>query len=678
MKQNKPIYDRKRTRKCWPALLCCLLSLAAAAQNKHADKLFARWDYYKAAKCYAHTAKKHPSQDVHYKLGESYRMMEKYRQAAMWYDKVYAAGAYSNPDFYLHYGLVLKSTDQCPKAKEVLAKYAAMVPGDTLARFYSNACDLIAEDHHWDEPVSITNLATLNTVSSDFGPVPYRKGVVFASSRKTPNHDYLVYGWTGDYYLDVFYAEKDTNGLQFKKAVQVGENTVDLVYHDGPASFTKNFDTIYISRTFHDLKGRKKRTLNVNRVKIYSAAMGEHRWKRMEPFPYNNDTFSVAHPFVTPDGSRIYFSSDMPGGYGNADLYVCMREGNGWGMPQNLGPMVNTFGREIFPSVDSLGNLYFSSDGYAGFGGLDLCVAWKEKTGGFRQAKVLKSPFNSPMNDFGMAFLHNGKSGYFSSNREGGKGDDDIYYFDLDRDSVPQKLVTSIYTIGYRPYEDLDANVKIHLSFIDSKTRNPIDSGRFWRIDAATQKYDEELFSHAQTEFTVPEKTITRIHALCRFYDLFEDSIVVPNFLHDTTLSFIIALNRTPVKEKIIVMRSDSKVKGKSDQALFDLDKYNIRPDAAKHLDSVVMYMQEYPDAVVDISAHTDSRGSAKYNMTLSEKRAQSAMRYLASKGIAAPRMRAKGYGFTRLVNHCEKGVKCTEAEHQQNRRVEFWIKASF
>lgn len=651
-------------------------------QNKHADKLFARWEFYKAAKCYEKTAKKKPSQDIHYKLGECYRLMENYREAKSWYDKVDAAGAYNQPDFYLHYGLILKNNDACDQAKAAFNKYTTMKPGDTLGRFYAASCDVIKADHQWDEKIKVGNVSDINTSSAEFSPVRYKQGLVFASTRKPVSHDYMKYEWTGDYYLDVYYAERDTQKNEFVKIHPVAENKINQAYHDGPAAFSPNFDTIYISRTYHDLKGKKKRTLDVNRVKIFYAKTGDASWKAMKPFQYNNDTFSVAHPCLSSDGNQLYFSSDMPGGYGGADLYKCERAANGtWGSPVNLGALVNTFGKEAFPYVDSLGNLYFSSDGYMGFGGLDICVAQRNKsTGLFKQARVMKAPFNSSTNDFGIMFTQNGKAGYFSSNRFEGKGKDDIYEFNLNNEDVPQKLLAENYTIGYRPYTDLDAVARVHMTFVDSRNGLPLDTGKFWRVDSATQKYEEVLFKNGFVDFTIPEKSKTSINAMVRFYDLFQNNIRLPNLLEDTVMNIVVQLNRTPVKERIIVMKTDVKktTAGRSDQALFDFGKYDIRPDAARQLDSVVIYMQEYPDAVVDISAHTDSRGTAKYNMTLSEKRAQSAMRYLNSKGIVTARMRAKGYGFERLVNKCAKNVKCSDAEHQQNRRVEFWIRASF
>src|SRR5581483_8759206 len=196
---------------------------------------------------------------------------------------------------------------------------------------------------------------------------------------------------------------------------------LNKTYHNGPVTFSKNYDTIYFNRVSKELKGKEKRTLKVERNKIYTAIYKDGSWTDLKPFQYNNDTFSVATPCLANNGSRIYFSSDMPGGYGGDDIYYCDKLADGsWGKPVNAGPNINTFGDEKCPGVDSAGNLYFSSNGYKGFGGMDICVS-KNTKNGFSKSAVLKEPFNSAGDDYGMIFVQNGKVGYFSSNRKGGK-----------------------------------------------------------------------------------------------------------------------------------------------------------------------------------------------------------------------------------------------------------------
>lgn len=426
-----------------------LFCVKTHAQTAKADRLFENWDYFRAAQLYDKEAKKHGKTDVYFKLGECYRKMNWYKEEQAAYDKVNAAGTYSKPEFYLDYGQVLKNNGKYDQAKAAFEKYAELVPSDPRGKFFSNSIDVVNDDRKTDESIKIRNVSSLNTPSADFCPVLYKDGIVFTTSRKSAGHE-KTYGWTGTGYLQLYYAKK-TNDTTFAEATPFGGKIIDQKYHDGPACFSKNYDTIYTSRVEKDLKGEEKKTLKIERNKIFSSVMKDNEWTKVVPFPFNSDTFSVANPFLTKDGSRIYFVSDMPGGFGKTDIYYCNRQGTSWSKPVNMGPNINTFNKEKFPAIDTAGNFYFSSDGYQGFGGLDICVALNQN-GQLQKAIPMKYPFNSFTDDYGIMFLKDGKTGYFSSNRyEGGKGDDDILYFDLLHDQVDTGLVTSIYTIGYKP-----------------------------------------------------------------------------------------------------------------------------------------------------------------------------------------------------------------------------------
>ncbi len=432
-------------------IIAALLSMTSYAQTKKADQLYERWDYFRASKLYEKEAEKNPSADIYFKLGETYRKMNLYKEQLAAYDKVNAAGTYSKPEFYLKYGEALKNNGKYDQAKVAFDKYNQLMPSDPRGKFYSASIDIVKEDHQWDEQIGFHNVAALNTSEAEFSPVLYKDGLVFATSRKSPGHS-KIYGRTGGNYLDLYYAKIGDNATEFIDIETFGGKNIFKEYHGGPASFTKNFDTIYISRVAKDLKGKKRKSLEIERNKIFMSTMKNGDWAEAEPFMLNNDVYSVANPFISPDGSRLYFVSDMPGGFGETDIYYCKRENDGWGAPINMGPNINTFGREKFPSMDSEGNFYFASDGYQGFGGLDICVALKNGDS-FDKAIPMKYPINSYTDDFAIAFLENDQTGYISSNRyEDGKGDDDIYYFNLKEIDIE----ASAYTIGYRP----DAGIK--------------------------------------------------------------------------------------------------------------------------------------------------------------------------------------------------------------------------
>ncbi|MEI7846205.1 MAG: OmpA family protein, partial [Chloroflexota bacterium] len=355
----------------------------------------------------------------------------------------------------------------------------------------------------------------------------------------------------------------------------------DHLWHDGPVCFNSGFTEIFINRTqiMHDKGKREPGHVRTHLLKIFTSTLKEGKWVVPQPFFLNNDQYSVGHPALSPDGATLYFVSDMPGGYGETDIYVCQRTGDTWSPAVNLGATVNTPGKEMFPFIAANGDLYFSSDGLPGFGGLDLFVTRKGEKG-WGVPRNLGQPINSSFDDFSIA-ISSAENGLFSSNRPGGKGSDDIY--------------------------------------------------GFYKI--------------------VPEPVIPAPPPIATLYT----GIPTP-----------------PAK------RTDTLVPDKPyrlENIFYDFDKWNIRDDAKPALDNLVSLMKKFPISV-ELSSHTDCRGSETYNLELSQKRAESAVRYIISQGIAPNRITAKGYGKSRPANSCNclPGSGCTEAEHQFNRRTEFMV----
>jgi outer membrane protein OmpA-like peptidoglycan-associated protein/tetratricopeptide (TPR) repeat protein len=429
-------------------------------QTKKADRLFEKWEYYEAAKLYEEAVKEDPSSDNYYKLGQCYQKMFLFPEAVAAYDKVNAAGNYNRADFYLNYGLMLKTNERYTEAREAFSKYNNMAPSDPRGKLYMASCDVVIDDLNKPVGVTVTNLG-MNNGAAAFSPALYDGGIVYASNDASSDGS-KTFAWTGKNFLDLSYAKRGSSDTEFGSSSSFNSSDVNHKYHDGPASFSKNADTVYFNRVSRELKGEKKRTLGVERSKIYYSVKKDGKWSDAEAFSYNSDAYGMFTPFVTADGSRLYFASDMPGGLGETDIYYCVRNGNGWSEPINVGSSVNTIGREQFPSLDAEGNLYFASDGYMGYGGLDICVA-RLSGGAFDHAEVLKFPLNSAGNDYGIVFLKSAKSGYVSSDRKGGKGDADIYHFDLDKDSIPCEINTTIYVIGYecKPKKEEVADMRV-------------------------------------------------------------------------------------------------------------------------------------------------------------------------------------------------------------------------
>ncbi len=656
-------------------ILLAIFSIPFLAQEKRADNLANHDDFAEAARLYKKAAHKHPSQQLFYKLGECYRKMNNYEEALNSYTEVNNFGPFPDSRFYLTYGLLLKNNNRYDLAKVEFKKYDSLMPSDTIGKMYLNSCDIVTEDHKWDLPIKLDDVKGVNSVYSDFGAVPYKNGIVFTSTRREPMFDKIIDGWTGGYYQDIYYAKKDTVSGEFGMPVVMEENMIDLHFHDGPAFFSKNYDSIYISRTRYDLPKSLRKDQAPDRIKIYSAKMGEYKWSGMTPLSLNSNNYSVAYPFISSDGSKLYFSSDMPGGFGGSDIYVCNREKDGWSSPVNLGPAVNTSGREIYPVLDSAGNLYFSSDGYAGFGGLDICVSL-QKNGAFSKAIPMKYPFNSVTDDFGIAFLKNGRSGYISSNRGGGTGNDDIYHFDLDRDNMDKSVSTSIYTIGYRPnQQDTIKFARVNVSVYDFQSSLPLDSGTVSYVNIATKSDSQLVFSKGLTQFKLPGNSNWLLTVSASGYYELEDTLRVGKLINDTIINrayslakFQSAENSQPVEKNQEPLSNQTSFSNIN----FDFDNYDIRPDALGTLDQVAQYMLLNPIPRLEISGYADCRGTFEYNIALSEKRAEASLKYLTSKGVSRLRIKTKGYGYEHPLNNCVKNVECSEDQYEVNRRVEF------
>ncbi len=582
-------------KKLYIIFIAILLCSTVNANTRKADRLFENWDYFKAAKLYAKEADKNPSADVYYKLGECYRKMNNYKQLEQAADdKVNSYGTYKEPIFYLHYGQVLVANGKNKEAKIAFDKYSELQPNDPKGKFFSESITIIENDHKTDQLIKTTNVSQLNTENADYNPVKYKDGIVFATARKTEGHN-KIYSWTGANYLDLYYAKSTTDKLKFDDIKPFGGKINSKKYHDGPACFSANYDTIYVSRVDKTLRGEMKKTLKVERNQIFVSTMKDGKWLKAKEFQYNSDTFSVANPYLSADGTRLYFVSDMPNGYGQTDIYYCVKQGKEWSTPINMGPNINTFNREKFPMIDSVGNFYFSSDGYQGIGGMDICVSICNNDY-FQKAIPMKSPINSTYDDYGILFTQYDKAGYISSSRtNGSQGDADIYYFDIQKDNVDKNLVASIYTIGYKTN---------YIAPVVAAAPAPV-----------------------KPIVAPPPPPV-----------VFNTSTLVQHFIY------------------------------------FDFDKFDLRDNAVSYLDSIVVYMKENPKSKMRMTAHCDERGSAKYNMSLSNKRAKVTYNYLVENGIKKDRISAKGFGLTRMVNKCENGVVCTEKEHQQNRRVEFYF----
>lgn len=420
-------------------LLASLFCLVAAgtvfgqAKLKRANKAYANLDYIGAIEMYTQVLDKRDVSEAKINLADCYRKISNTAEAEYWYGQVVRLPE-AEPTHYLFYGMMLHTNGKCELAQEWFDKYIAAVPDDLRGQYLAKACDY--EEEYMTKNAGIYDVKHLpfNTSKDDFSPMIYKDGVVFTSEYLKSGPVKREHTWTGDPFTELFYVNSkkvsdETMEHEYGKAEKFS-NRINSKYHDATASFSEGDKQIFFTRN-NLFKGKTGRDDNrVVRLKIFYAesADGGTNWTNIQGVPFNSDEYSVAHPTLSTDGSMLYFSSDMPGGFGGMDLYASEFENGRWGPPLNLGPSINTEGNEIFPYYSKDSKLYFSSDGHIGLGGLDI-FSMDDNDGNWSDISNIGYPLNSISDDFGIVLNEENNFGYFTSDREGGTGDDDIYSF---------------------------------------------------------------------------------------------------------------------------------------------------------------------------------------------------------------------------------------------------------
>ena len=627
-------------------VLCLLAVLPLQAQYsllKSADREFDTFNFINAIELYQQAYAAKPDIRTAERLAESYYHIRNYREAETWYARL-ANHDEAKIDHILQYGHILRNNSKFREAKaqyqRVALKAEGVITQQELDMLYASCDSAVVWLENPIKAVEIKNQKKWNSEQAEFGATKGPDGLYFASDRfDGASHPDVIYGWTGNPYLAMYVADDDSVN-------KVDAKWSDGANHFGPATFSTTKNEVYFAVTRNltrDEKRKAGKDVTVN-IEIFSNSLDVANWgENATPFRYNNITqWSVGDPFLSVTGDTLYFTSDMTGGSGGTDIYYVVRQSDGsWGDAVSMGPAVNTSGDERFPAIDEKGDFYFSSNGHLGMGGLD--VYRLERDGGASKAVNLGFPFNSPYDDFSIRFDKE-LEGYVTSNRSGGAGADDIYWFNLNK-------IIQI---------DLEGGV------YNAKTRLPITGAKVTLTPAGDEANAVVVSSGAdgKFKFNLAEDADYNLTAEQTGFRPFTPMTFTTSGIDSsTTLTKDIFLD--PVEEKeVVVLRN----------IYFDFDKADIRPDAALELDKIAAFLNSDPSVRIELSAHADSRGTHEYNMKLTQRRAESSVAYLVSKGIAADRLVAKGYGFTKLANHCAKGVECTEEEHQWNRRVEFFV----
>lgn len=614
-------------------LLLAVGTSLATAQNKdtkRADDLYNRLVYTDAAAAYQKLLKDDKgSRYVFERLANSYYFINDTKKAETYYRRVVRART-ANPETVYNYAQSLKANGKFAEHNTWMKTFAEMKPNDSRAQEFLKNPNYIPTIMDAVPRFSATNLEEINTEYSEFGGITLGKTFYFSSARNTQRRNY---GWNEEPYLDVY--EASIVGGTVKDAVLM-EGDVNTKFHEGNVAISPNGKRIYFDRNDYYRRKYDKSEEGINQINLYYAELVDGEWQDVQLMPFNSSEYSTGHPALSPDGSTLYFVSDKPGGKGSSDIYkVSVNPDGGFGSPEIVGGGVNTEGKEVFPFVDSAGTLYFSSDGHLGIGLLDV-FAFEDGT-----IKNLGVGVNSADDDFAFKYDPVTEGGYVSSNREGGKGSDDIYAI--------QKI---------EPPCEVTINVKV----INEYTDEPIFGARVDMYDLIQNKLSTRSTSEIGMSALLAE--CEKPHVLQGFKEGFEPNAVDVSAAPTGEVSAIIELR--PI-EAIIV---DDKVV--LNPILFDYDKHNIKPQAAFELDKLVAIMKKYPNMVIAVESHTDFRGNNDYNLSLSERRAQSTVQYVISQGIDVSRISGKGFGETDPEINC--GTNCTEEEHQTNRRSEFII----
>ncbi len=616
-----------------------------------ANKEFEKKNFTAAADIYKEVGRREKNRNIrkeaYFKQGLALLMTNEYRDAERAFEKSQRykstkGGDRMDSDAIRYQADALKLQEKYAEAIIKYDEYLKDNPDDEDVKRAKEGCELALKWKDEKTRYVVENFKKANSRESDFAPWYIdRVGVIFTSAR-AGGMNKKEYGWTGQYFDDIYVCkERKRRGQVSYENPELLKGTVNTKYSDGVASFDgKGREIYYTQCNSEDGKGL--------RCKIYSAKkMGRESYEQPYLLDFNSDSFSCGHPAISPDGKQMYFASNMPGGYGGWDLYVVnyVRRGRTWSVPLNLGPTINTKGDEMYPYLHSDGTLYFASNGHVTLGGLD--ILFTTGTGQeWTEPENIKSPINSGGDDFGLWLAEDKESGYFSSNRDGGRGSDDIYSFTM---KPCELMLTGVVR---------DKKTKAVIPNAQVIIKNNQDTTTITLTTDETGAYKLPLTRETKYE----------LFAQGPVNDYYRDS---PKEFETTEgVKCFTTLQRDFELQKL-------EVKFTVEGILYDLDRANIRPDAARILDdSVVAILKEFPRIKIELGSHTDCRATHEYNDTLSQARADSAVEYIVSKGIDPRRIVAKGYGERDLrIKKCscdrtDANRVCTEEEHQLNRRT--------
>jgi outer membrane protein OmpA-like peptidoglycan-associated protein/tetratricopeptide (TPR) repeat protein len=786
-------------------MLCGTVS-AQNRQLKKGDKLYEHMVYPGAIKQYERGLAKGADLRAMERLADAYEQLSDCQMAEKWYAKIVTMKGVA-PANILRYGLMLKANGNYAAAREAFDAYLKTGANPASAARMVESCDFALQGKKDSLRYQISP-EPCNTKGSEFGPTLYQQGMIVVAEARTGGRRFLNLRNNNNFY-DLYYAErnpKKKSGVKMKAL----KGQVNRKFHDGPATLTKDQSHMYFTRSNY-VKNRKGRApMQQSKLKIFSADLSRGKWKNVMPMPFNSENYSCGHPALSADGNTLVFASNIPGGFGGSDLYVCRKEGDAWSTPANLGSAVNTEGEERFPYLHPNGTLYFASTGHPGFGGLDIFAAPAD---GDKWGKAINGGYglNSSKDDFSITWLPGKSMGYLASNRA---GDDNIYMFKrqmkvsgtivdkqtgkpipgvavvlLDASNQETKYITDaqgsfshhadwgkeylvtangkdyiplrdrLNTNEVGPMQDLSKTFTMEKDLIlsvsglvtDAATNQPIPGASVRIVSSKDRPYktdgqgnyfaqvepDQEFAVIVQQAGYVPQlfsfstegkrksedfrfnaplvrgaavlvegKTVVNesqaplagvnVRAIAmrtqnevaaalsrkdgRFWQVVdprqEPTLIASKIGYFSSRAELMGIDSTSHDTTIVVTIGmvPYEIGALVKIIYYEYNKSDIRKIASKDLLEIVYFLEDNPEASVELSSYTDSRGGAPYNEQLSQRRADAAVSYIVSKRIASKRVASKGYGESNLVNKCKDDVPCTDEEHSANRRTEIRI----
>jgi outer membrane protein OmpA-like peptidoglycan-associated protein len=751
-------------------LLILLLSSqflsAQSGRLKVGNRHFEQASYVEAIRTYeTFLATKSPEKEDHRtaltNLAFSYRKVDDARNAERVYNElVKTYGKEVESEQYLYYAQALAKNEHYRESQRMYSKYGQQQREDLRGRRFTVAYMDESEFYKDSSLYRINYMYLLNSRQSDFSPMYHEGGLVFVSARDEGGVIKRVFMQNETPFLDLFqfpdaallipkekelqnrtaslssYGESD-NPQEIEAFEKEAEDlsqteefsrTLNTKYHEGPVSFFSDHQKLIFTRNSYN-KGRSHKSKDgLIMLKLYESTFDGKKWGDVKPLPFNSDNYSCGHPAITADDSRMYFVSDMKGGYGGTDIYVVNYVNGEWGDPMNLGKEINTEGNEMFPYVDTNNDLYFASDGHAGLGGLDIFFANLENGVPTEEPQNLGHPINSSRDDFGLITDANRGSGFFSSNRRRGYSDDNIYHFTRECRELrvlvyDAKTKEPIVNADVRLVKD-GVNQNLLISDEEGAIQVCMETMTNFEFQATKSGYQKNSVSYGTMSTSQRNKTEIKIYLEQTKRPIISGTVVSEVNGKPLSGATVTLRNERDGSEEELTTGEDGhyvfqpekdgkysvnvlkeryatnseylgKVKKNRDESTYqrnigmigegdifkidniyyDLDKYTIRSDAAQELSNKLLpVLQKYPDIRIEIRSHTDSRATDTYNLHLSQQRASEVVDYLIRNGIERNRLMARGYGENEIANKCLNGVPCNEYKHQENRRTEFKI----